>query len=86
MNFVFFFAAFVGLAAFFISRRLMYGPDWIRLNWILAIPRVAPTATDYRTATTPTLGDLVRALEQVGYQAEYSQVDEFGAALWSNQK
>lgn len=81
MKFVFFFAAFAGLAAFFISRRVFSGPALVRLDWILAVPRVAPTATDYRTATTPAVGDLVRALEQVGYQADFSQVDEFGKVL-----
>lgn len=80
-TFVPFFATFAGFAAFLISRRVLAGPALIRLDWLLAVPRVAPTATDYRTAKAPAIEDLVRALEQVGYRPELLQVDEFGTAV-----
>lgn len=81
MAFVFFMAAFTGLVGFLLSRRFLAGPALIRHDWVLAVPHIVPTATDYRTAMAPAIEDLVRALVQVGYQPELSQVDEFGTVV-----
>jgi hypothetical protein len=69
-------AVVAGAIAFLLVRRLLGHRATTRRGWILSLPRVVPSARDYRAAAPPSIADLVSRLEARGYQLDAAAVDD----------
>ena len=73
-------ATMAGCFAFVGVRRLLRGPQFPIRGFTLAFREPAPSAVGYREVADVSVGDLLAALRDLGYEPEAAACDDAGAA------